>query len=134
MHTYLLDGTSVFLFFTPLVIILVTSILIEAIVMQLLKFNRFGKSIADSVIVNIISLLLGFVLVGVLAGLKVGQIEIPLYLTFMGLYLVTLLIEGIVLKLINKLRPWRKVFTVSGIMNLFSWALLYLYLWFSNRP
>jgi hypothetical protein len=134
MNLYLLDGSSAFLFFTPLVIILVISILIESIVMKLLKFSRFGKSLADSVIVNIVSLLLGFLLVGVLADLKVGQIEIPLYFTFMGIYLVTLLIEGIVLKLLNKIRSWRKVFTVSAIMNLCSWVLLYIYLWFSNRP
>jgi hypothetical protein len=102
--------------------------------MQQLKFNRFVKSLGDSVIVNIVSLLLGFLLIGVLAELNVGSIEIPLYFTFMGLYLVTLLGEGLVLKLLNKMRPWRKVFAVSAIMNLFSWVLLYIYVWFSNRP
>src|SRR3981081_821952 len=132
MNYFLLD--SAFLFFTPLVILLLVSIFIEAIVMQQLKFNRFVKSLGDSVIVNIVSLLLGFLLIGVLAELNVGSIEIPLYFTFMGLYLVTLLGEGLVLKLLNKMRSWRKVFTVSAIMNLFSWVLLYIYVWFSNRP
>ena len=134
MNPCLLDSSSALLFFTPLVIILVISIFLEAIVMQVLKFNKFGKSLADSAVVNIVSLLLGFLLVGVLADLEVGQIEIPLYFTFMGIYLVTLLIEGIVLKLLNKIRSWRKVFTVSAMMNLFSWVLLYIYIWFSNRP
>jgi hypothetical protein len=134
MNPCLLDSSSALLFFTPLVIIVVMSFFIEAIVMKLLNFNRFGKSLADSVIVNIVSLLLGFLLIGVLADLKVGQIEIPLYFTFMGIYLVTLLVEGIVLKVLNRIRSWHKIFTVSAIMNLFSWALLYIYIWISNRP
>ena len=134
MNPCLLQSNSVLLFFAPLVIILVISIFIEAIVMVLMKFNRFGKSLGDSVIVNIISLLLVFLSIGILAELNVGRIEIPVYLTFMGLYLVTLLGEGVVLKLLNKIKSWRNIFTVSAIMNLFTYVLLYLYVWYSNRP
>lgn len=134
MNRYLLDSSSALLFFVPLVILLVMSIFIEAIAMLLLKFNRFGKSLGDSAIVNIVSLLLAFLLLGILADLKVGQIDIPLYLTFIGLYFVTLLVEGVVLKLLNKIKSWLSIFTISAIMNLFSYVLLYIYVLYSNRP
>ncbi len=123
MLYYLLDAGGPFLLIVPLFFFMIVCILFEAITMIVLKMNRFGKSLGDSAIVNIASLLLGFLLVSVLNRIEFD--EVPFVFTFSGLYLVTVLAEGALLKALNKSKPWRRIFFVSVIMNLITYLILY---------
>ena len=131
---FFLDITGPLAFFTPLIILLVLIILIEAIVMLLFKLNRFAKSLGDSAIVNIASVLIIFLVTGILADIEVGAIDAPLILTGAGLYLLTFLGESLVLKLLNKNIRWRRIISASAVMNLLTYILLYFYYISSFNP
>ena len=131
---FFLDISGPLSFFTPLMILFVVIILIEAIVMMVFKMNRFGKSLGDSVIVNIASILIIFLVIGILADIEVGTFDAPLFVTGAGLYLLTFLGESLVLKLLNKKLPWRRIVSISAMMNLLTYILLYFYYICSFNP
>ena len=114
-------------FFTPLVILMVLIILIEAIVMMLFNLNRFAKALGDSTIVNIASVLIIILVIGILADIEVGTVDAPLIVTGAGLFLLTFLGESLVLKLLNKNQPWRRIASASAVMNLITYILLYFF-------
>lgn len=131
---FFLDITGPLSFFTPLVILMVLITLIEAIVMLLFKLNRFAKCLGDSTIVNIASVLIIFLVIGILADIEVGTIDAPPILTGAGLYLFTFLGESLVLKLLNKNLPWRRIVSASAVMNLLTYILLYFFYISSFNP
>jgi hypothetical protein len=124
---FFLDITGPLDFFTPLIIIMALIILIEAIVMLFFKLNRFAKVLGDSTIVNIASVLIIILVIGILADFKVGAVDVPLILTGAGLYLLTFLGESLVLKLLNRNLPWHRILAASAVMNLLTYILLYFY-------
>ena len=124
---FFLDTSGPLSFFTPFVILMVLIILIEAIIMFIFKLNRFPKSFGDSAIVNIASVLIIFLVIGILADIKVGTIDSPLILTAAGLYLLTFLGESLVLKLLNRNLSWRRILPASALMNLLTYILLYFF-------
>jgi len=121
-------------FFTPLVILMVLIILIEAIVMMFFKLNRFAKALGDSTIVNIASVLIIILVIGILADIEVGTVDALLILTGTGLFLLTFLGESLVLKLLNKNIPWSRIISASAVMNLLTYILLYFYYISSFNP
>ena len=121
-------------FFTPLVILMVLIILIEAIVMMFFKLNRFSKALGDSTIVNIASVLIIILVIGILADIEVGTVDAPLIVTGAGLFLLTFLGESLVLKLLNKNQPWRRIASASAVMNLITFILLYFFYISSFNP
>ena len=106
----------------------------EAIIMQSFKLNRFFKSLGDATLVNSASVLIIFLVVGILADIEVGMIDSPLVITGLGLFIVTSLTEGVVLKLLNKKLPWRRLLLTSAVMNLVTYILLYFYYITSFNP
>jgi hypothetical protein len=130
----LLDIKGPLSFFTPLLILFVIIVLIEAVVMMVFKLNRFVKAIGDSVIINIASVLIIFLVVGILADIQVGTVDAPLFVTAAGLYFLTFIAEGLVLKLLNKGLRWGKIISASAIMNLLTYILLYFFYISSFNP
>ena len=124
---FFLDISGPLSFFTPFIILMVLIIISEAIIMMFFKLNRFAKSLGDSVIVNIASLLIIFLVIGILADIEVGAIDAPLFLTGAGLYLLTFIGESLVLKLLNRKLSWRRILPASAVMNLLTYILLYFY-------
>ncbi len=123
MLYYLLDAGGPFLLIVPLFFFMIVCILFEAITMVVFKMNGFGKSLGDSAIVNIASILLGFLLVSIFNRIEFD--EGPFVLIFCGLFVVTVLTEGALLKALNKSKPGRRIFFVSAIMNLITYLILY---------
>ncbi len=113
------NNTGVFLF-------MALCILSEAAVMWLMKAApTFLKSLLFSALVNIATLLCGFVLVPLVEKLLPGKPEIYL----IGIYfLLSVVIEALLLKPIIKNIGWKKVATTSIVMNLASYTLLILML------
>jgi len=131
---FFLDITGPLSFFTPLIILFASIILIEAIVMMVFKLNWVGKSLGDSVIVNIASILIIFLVLGILADFEVGAVDAPLFISAAGLYLFTFLGESLVLKLLNKNLRWGRIVSASAVMNLLTYILLYFFYISSFNP
>jgi hypothetical protein len=127
MNLYFLDAGGaglIYLVLGMIVLFMFLAILFEAIVMIVMKYNtRFGKTILDSLIVNIASLAVGFILMEYgnefFSGYTVGS--------YFALYAVTVLVEAGVLYLLNKQKPIGKTFLVSVVMNIGSYLILFAF-------
>ncbi|MFI5185280.1 MAG: hypothetical protein ACHQF0_00990 [Chitinophagales bacterium] len=111
---------------TTLIIFMLFTIFAEAVVMLLFKLNRFGKCILDSSIVNIASLIVGFIIFQ--AGLVRAQgrdanLSLPSWLI---LFALTTVVEGFLLMLLNRKLPRARIWLTSIVMNLVSYLILFI--------
>lgn len=99
------------------------TVVMETIVMLLFKFDRFGKSLVDSIMANIGSLLLGILLFLIFNKTEFGVSQ---FLELVILYVVTSIFEAWLIKLLNTGISWRRIILTSFIMNCLSFVSLYL--------
>ena len=123
MKYLLLDGVGagfLVLFFLVGLVFIVLAILIEAFVMQQMKYHpAFNKCLLQSLLANLASLAAGFVMIN--SGGNFFQIDnLP---GFGVLFITTLALEGLVLYLLNKEMPWRLTWKVCVVMNLVTYAI-----------
>ena len=99
------------------------TVVAETIVMVLFKFDRFGKTVVDSIMANIGSLLLGILLFLIFnkTEFNVSQIS-ELFI----LYCITSIFEAWLIKLLNPSMGMAKILATSFVMNLLSFVSLYL--------
>ena len=122
MKLYLLDAGGAGLAFAALIIFIIIAVSIEAIVMLVMKYNKAGKAFLDSFLVNIASLAGGFILNSFIDDLfESGLVNLLI------LYVITLVIEFILLYLLNRKLPAGKTFLVCAVMNIVSYGILYLF-------
>src|ERR1044071_10215760 len=103
----------------------VASILVEALVLLLFRLNGFGKCLLDSLMANI-----GFFLLAVLLVLAFNKSEfegVSQTTELFVLYVITVLLEGWIIKLLNAKLGWGRILVASLIMNLVSFGALYFY-------
>ena len=115
---FLLFGLAGFLVFSMIVFVL------EAVVLWLLKWDTFGRSLLSSFLMNLASTILGVLLIGLLlTGLLNG------FLSFVLAFGLSVVIEGIVLMMIKRdlARENSRVVTIA---NIASYALLAISLLF----
>ena len=99
------------------------TVIIETIVMLLFKFDRFSKSVVDSLMANIGSLLLTILLVLIF---NKREFDITQKSELLILYCIISLFEGWLIKLLNRGMSWRRIIVTSFIMNFLSFLGLYL--------
>ena len=138
MNFYLLDvaGAS-FLILFPLVILLLLLIwgLAEGFVIYLFGINLFWKSIWHAIIVNLISLVVGLIIVGVATAkdlteytsLTTDPDQLPTWTIY---FILSVVIEALVLRRLNKSKSWSRIFMASVVMNLVSYIVLYAYAYY----
>jgi hypothetical protein len=99
------------------------TVIVETIVMLVFKFDRFSKSLVDSIMANI-----GSVLLGVLLFLIFNKTEFGISQIFelIILYCIVSIFEAWLIKLLNSTMSWRRIIVTSFIMNLLSFVFLYL--------
>jgi len=99
------------------------TVIMETIVMVLFKFDRFGKTVVDSIMANIGSLLLGILLFLVFnkTEFNISQIA-ELFI----LYVITSIFEAWLIKLLNPAMSWLRIIVTSFVMNLLSFVSLYI--------
>jgi len=123
---FLLDGAGagilVFIFALGLLFI-ISIIFIEAVVMWKMKLHPvYGRSLLHSLVVNLVSLAAGFVLVEIDSDL--------FHLDNMGglgiMFGMTLLVEYLLLYLMNRTVPVKRLMTICFLMNLVSYAIALL--------
>lgn len=126
MKYYMLDagGAGLLIIFIGLgILFLFIAIFLEAIVMSVFKYNEFKKALLHSLIVNMASLCVGFILEEVVSdGLDASQWEILLIL-----YGVTLIVETPILYAMNRAKPVLKTIQVSLVMNFLTYVILFLF-------
>src|SRR2546423_4295260 len=104
MNLFILDAGGAFFYAGGLVVAMIIIIFLEAIVMLLFKLNKFGKCILDSFIVNIASLIIGYLLLSVLGRAASGTTDYRNATLFKWTVFlaVTVVIEGYGLIFLNK--------------------------------
>jgi hypothetical protein len=117
-------GPGVLLLFGLVAFLLFSGIVfgIEAVVLWLLKWGTFGRSLLASFLMNLASTIVGVVVIGVLATSLLNN-----FLTFVLALLLSILIEGGVLMLVKRdatHENWR----AASIANVISYALLGIFL------
>jgi len=101
----------------------VFTVIVETVVMLLFKFDRFSKSLVDSIMANIGSLLLGVLLFLVFNKTEFAISQVS---ELVILYCITAVFEAWLIKLLNTKMNWGKIIITSFVMNLLSFGSLYL--------
>lgn len=121
------------LLFAPLIIFMVLSILMETLVLFYFRLARFWNCLGISAAVNLATLVSAVLLVGLLAKLEVGSIDIPIGITFLFAFTLSVVLEFFILKLLIKNASGRQLLIPAVIMNLISGLILFaMYLKWSS--
>jgi hypothetical protein len=122
----LLDGVGagfLFLLFGLGLLFLIAAILIEAWVMQKMKYQAsYRTALIQSLTVNLVSLAAGFVL----SGISTDLFAVDNFLGFAILFGATVLLEFAVLYLLNRNKPLQPTFMASLVMNLVTYCIAFL--------
>ena len=124
MKFYVLDAGGAGLVIGFLLVFMLAAIIIEAVAILIMKYNNAGKAFLDSLIINIISLSAGFVIITIFDTLDFTNNEIA---NLFILYLCTVVIEFLTLYLLNRSKPVQKTLTVSAVINIFSYIILFFF-------
>jgi hypothetical protein len=101
----------------------VFTVIVETIVMLLFRFDSFGKSLVDSIMANIGSLLLGILLFLVFNKAEFGVSQLS---ELVILYFITSIFEAWLIKLLNAKMTFGRIIITSIVMNILSFSALYL--------
>ena len=124
MNFYLLDAGGAGLVLALLVIFMLAAIFLEGLTLLLLKYNNAARSFLDALVINLASLGVGYLIVTFTStGLDFTD---NLYIDFFLIFLITVVVEFIVLYLMNPKKPVKKTFIAATIINLVSYLLLIL--------
>ena len=112
----------VFIAFGIFVLFIGLAIIIETLIMILMKYNtRFKKAFLDSLLLNMASLAVGFVLWQFFRDF----LRYYSLLSLVILYAVTVMVESGLLYLLNRKHPVGKTLGVCLVMNLVTYILLF---------
>jgi hypothetical protein len=126
MVSFFLDAGGaglIWIAYTLFFFFIVLAILLEAGIMLLMKYTSgIKKALTDSLLVNLASLAIGFVL------LEAFDNFFGYYTIFsvVVLYAITVLIEFFLLRLLNRQHSNRQTWLVVMVMNLVTYTLLYM--------
>lgn len=124
MKFFLLDGGGAFLVISVLVIFMAVAIVLEALVLILFKIEKAGKAFLYSLVVNLASLGVGYVILPLLSQLFEDYSTTGQVLQWLIIFAITVVVEGYLLILLSKMKPRKKLWTATFVMNLLSYAFL----------
>jgi hypothetical protein len=101
----------------------IITVVMETVIMVLFRFDRFGKSLVDSVMANIGSFLLGILLFLIFNKTEFG---ISQRSELIILFCIISLFEAWLIKLLNPGMGGGRIILTSFVMNLLSFMSLYL--------
>lgn len=116
------DASAAKLIWWSFALVIATTAIVEFIVMLLMKYNDWKKSLLDAFIVNIASLAAGMVLIEFISRVF-NNLTI---VNIIYLFLITLVVEGGLLFLLNRKKPFSRTALVTLIMNAVTYALFIL--------
>lgn len=104
-------------------IFLVVCVLFESLIITAFRVNRFLPALLHAAIANVVSLLAIYFLWPFISKLDLDEDKVfPLLPLLM---LVTLIVEALLLKLLNRQQRWLRIFLTSTVMNSVSFFVLY---------
>ncbi len=128
VNIYLLDGVGagiLLLFFGLGLVFIIAIILLEAWIMQKMKYHAvYKQALLQSLVANLATLGAGFIMID--SGLEIFEMEKPI--GFAGLFAATLVLETLILWLMNRKTPFKKTLAVSVVMNLASYLIAFILL------
>ena len=122
----LINAGGALLVLPILLVYMLVVILLESLIMHLLKYNRFSKGFWQASIANLVSLGGGIAILDPLLSRAIEDGPGAELLALLFLFLVTLFLEGIVIYLFNRHKPFRQSATVVLVMYVSSYVLSYL--------
>lgn len=125
MKFYLLDGVAAGFIYGAMIVFMVITIVLEAVTMLLMKYNKAGKAFLDSFLVNLVSLGAGFIILFVDAGFWVPRTESSLA-NVLILFAITVIVEFGILYLLNRRIAVQKTLIAAVVINVVSYLLYFL--------
>ncbi|MEO6612919.1 MAG: hypothetical protein ABIT05_10565 [Chitinophagaceae bacterium] len=113
----------------PLIIVVLLTVLVEAVIMLLMKYHTFQRSLLDSLVVNAASLGVGYLLLSMVPRLFASYSITGL----LELLLITIVVEGALLYLLNRKHPFVQTIKVCIMMNLATYILFYFFIQFFGQ-
>jgi len=103
---------------------MIVTIALEAVTMIILKYNKAGKAFLDSFLINLVSMGAGFLLL--FSDSDLFEITDNAIVGLAILFLITVVIEFLILYLLNRKLSVQKTLIASVVINLVSYLLYYL--------
>jgi hypothetical protein len=125
MKFYFLDagiGSVTTLIWLAVLLVLAVSI-VEWFVLLLFKLGNPGKLFLHSLLVNVASALLGYVLAAPLDS--IGQNDSSGLVSWLAFFVLTVIVEGFLLQVLNKQQPAKRVWLAAITMNVVTYVALY---------
>jgi hypothetical protein len=126
MSFYLLGTVNPMLLAKPLILLLVFSFIAEAVILIVSKWDNTGNSFLHSLVINTGTLLLGLLLFIIYAKAVEGQ-EISQFLPLAGIFIITVLFEAWLLKMLKPVKEIPALLKLSFIINLISAVIFYFF-------
>jgi hypothetical protein len=136
MHLYLMNiDEGSLLVLAGVFLFLMVLGLVEGWVIYRYKVTSFWRAVPQGAFVNLVSLLFGFVLFYFMereqysgfSALDNGSYSLPLWGV---LWALSVFIEGLLLKALNRLISWGLIFKTSVVMNGITFMILLVYVYF----
>lgn len=136
LKLFLLDGAQAIII-VPFFFLLhmVTTVFIEGGILYAFRYKKFKKCCTDALIVNLCSLAVGLILLETFRAIshRIHSGVNPLFISLFLYYIQTIIVEGILLKLLNKTYPIKKLIVADLVMNLVTYFTLYIILTWTEQ-
>ena len=126
MNQFILDAGGAVLILVFAVIFLFITVVVEGLIMWIMKYNNAGKSFLDALIINLVSMAAGYLLT-LVSG---RPFDLDNLSDFLILYIITFVIEFIVLYFLNRKLPVQKTLLTAIVINIVSYLILYCFRFF----
>ncbi len=124
MNFYLLDAAAPGLIFGVMIVFMIVTIILEAVTLIIMKYNKAGNAFLGSFLANLVSMGAGFIIL--LSGSGLFEIADSAILSIGILFLITVVVEFAILYLLNRKLPVQKTLIAAIVINLVSYLLYYL--------
>ncbi len=105
---------------------LLVCVLFESLLITAFHITRFARALLHAALVNSASLLMVYGVWPVISRMDIDEDKVfPLLPILLG---IVILVEGLLLKILNRQQTWLRVGLVSVVMNVVSMAILYFFL------
>lgn len=124
MEFYLLDGVAAGFVFGLMVVLMLITVVLEAVIMLLMKYNKAGKAFLDAFLINLVSLTAGFFIKFVNTG-SIFVTQSALANLFI-LFAITVIVEFGMLYLLNRKTALQKTLITSVVINVVTYLLYFI--------
>ena len=124
MPFYFIDTAAAALLMFPLIGFIIVCGFMEGLIIYLFKIRKYWPAVAIALLINVASLIAGFIL---MPSLKYYDADAGSLIEFLLItYAVTIVIEGLLLKVLNQSKSWKSIIGATLVMNLITYLILFV--------